>query len=124
MLLGRRQRLIAVIGAVLCAVALADDAAVEHNERQVDRAALLAQQQAVAKLAALAKKHQGTFREPILLMRLTEAQQQAADFEFRIAHGESEHKKKPINLTRYQFRLQDIITSTSTIIEKYPKTEG
>ena len=92
----------------------------EQWDLKVDRAALSAQSLAIKKLSQLAKKFKGTFREKILLLKLAEAQQEAAKIEYRIAHGRSQGDPKSLNLSKYNQRLQSVVGTLSQLIKQYP----
>lgn len=95
----------------------------EHGERwdrNVDRAALAAQHQAIAKYNALVKKYAGAENERTLRIRLLEAMEGAANLEFRIAHGEAHLKKRPVDLTKYHASLKSVVNTASFLIRATP----
>jgi hypothetical protein len=102
-------------GAVV--ISRADDSGVwnERQEREVDKAALQLADKAIKKLEALQEKYKDTDSELKVLLRLVDVEEEAAQYEFRIAHGEA---KGQVNLDRYNDRLRSVVISTSRIIQK------
>jgi TolA-binding protein len=101
----------------------------EQYDRDVDRAAVSAQDSAVAKLHSLLRKYAGTHQEPILLSKLAELQQQKAGMLFRIAHGAASRKTKSgapahaLDLGPYHKTLDASVTTLNILIAKYPSFE-
>ena len=92
----------------------------EQYERDVDQVALSSQEQAIAKLSGLMKKYRNTAKEPLLLSKLAELQQQSAAIRFRIAHGVAHGGKRPLDLTSYRNIMTGSISTLSELIRKYP----
>lgn len=90
----------------------------EQHERDVDEAALAAQDKAIARLNQLLKKYRGTSQEPVLLSKLADFQQQNAAILFRLSHGRASH-----NLARYHQGMKAAIATFSQLIARYPRFE-
>lgn len=91
----------------------------EQFDRDVDEVALASQQNAISRMAELAKKYSGTRQEPVFLAKLGDLRQQNAAILFRIAHG-SAHRKKTLDLSRYKKAIDEAIGTFSQLITKYP----
>jgi len=111
--------LLATIFAILMAVVTAN--AAERSDRAVDEAALASQDQSIRKLSTLAKKYRGTSREPILLAKLAELQQEKASIQFRIAHGMAHRSGRPLSLARHHESMRASIETISTLLKRYPR---
>jgi TolA-binding protein len=93
----------------------------EQHDRDVDQAALAAQDSSLNRLIVLLKKYTGNPRqEPILLSKLAELQQQKASILFRIAHGAASKKGGKLDLTHYNKSLQQTISTLNLLIGRYP----
>ncbi len=95
----------------------------ENWDRKVDRAALLSQEQAIAKFQALATKYKNDPRETAILIRLIEAQEVGANMEFRIGHGENVGKATTGNPVKYLERMKKVVETCSYTIAKYPNAQ-
>ncbi|MDR3607393.1 MAG: tetratricopeptide repeat protein [Oligoflexia bacterium] len=101
----------------------------EQFDRDVDRAALSAQQSSIDKLLKLSRKYAGTRQEAVLLEKLADLQQQKAGILFRIAHGTAARKTKPgaaphaLDLAPYRKALDTSVATLSLLIAKYPNFE-
>ncbi len=94
----------------------------ETNEREVDQAALSAQEQSISKLNGLLKKYrQHAQQAPILLSKLGELQQQRASILFRVAHGTAHRKQKPLDLSKYNQALKQSIGTLDELIGRFPR---
>lgn len=93
----------------------------EQQDRDVDQAALAAQDSSLNRLIVLLKKYTGNPRqEPILLSKLAELQQQKAAILFRISHGAASKKGGKLDLTAYKKSLQQTISTLNLLIGRYP----
>lgn len=95
----------------------------EQWDRNVDRAALVAQQQAIKKYRALVKEYARTNEERALRIRLLEAMEEATNLEFRIAHGEAHLRKQPVDLAKYRASLKQVIEVATHVISMSPMAE-
>lgn len=93
----------------------------EQFDRNVDRAAMASQDQAIAKLKILLKRYQGRAQEPGLLIKLGELYQQYSDIQFRVAHGQASKSGGAIGLNAYKSTLKTAVSTFSTVIAKYPR---
>ena len=119
------QRFWGCAGLLVCllntATAFADRS--EKEERQADRIAISFQRETISKLTALAGKYRGTNREIAILMKLLDVRQQYSDLEFRVAHGDADLKKTPIDLSKYEKSLGELIRAATHIIDKFHNHE-
>ncbi|HTL11943.1 MAG TPA: tetratricopeptide repeat protein, partial [Bdellovibrionota bacterium] len=90
----------------------------EARDRQVDRAALAAQDRAIAVLDRLIGKYRGTEQEAAFLERLADLHQQSAAIQFRLAHGMAKSSK--VDLTRNHAELQATVKALDRLITVYP----
>jgi len=95
----------------------------ERWDRNVDRAALRAQAQAITKYGKLVKEYAKTAQERPLRIRLLEAMEEATNLEFRIAHGEAHLSKRPVDLSKYKNSLKQVIEAAGTVIRMSPLAE-
>jgi TolA-binding protein len=96
-------------------------AAREQHDRDVDQAALAAQDSSLNRLIILLRKYTGNPRqEPILLSKLAELQQQKASILFRVAHGAASRKGGKLDLTSYNKSLRQTISTLNLLIGRYP----
>jgi TolA-binding protein len=99
-------------------------AGVEQMERDVDAAALSAQDLAISRLMTLLKKYQNNpAQEPILLSKLADIQQQKAAILFRLAHGNAARSRKAIDYTQHRKELKASIGTLDRLISRYPDFE-
>ena len=104
-------------------IKVSKEATHEQFERDVDEAALSAQEKAISRIGVLLHKYRGTAQEPILLGKLADLHQQNAAILFRIAHGAANRRNKAIDLSRYNKAMKSSITTLNTLIAKYPRYE-
>lgn len=95
----------------------------ESYERDVDRAALEAQESSIQKLQGLLKKYRGKRQEPTLLAKLAELQNQKASIRFRLAHGSAQRGGKSSNMAAYKQDMAGAIKTLTELIAKYPNYE-
>lgn len=95
----------------------------EKEDRKTDRLGLELQKDVITKLSALVKKHHGRPEEATLLTQLIEAHQAASEFEFRLAHYESNTKGIPVSLAKYEKRLDDVVSTATLLITQFPYGE-
>ncbi len=95
----------------------------ERYDRNVDRAALRAQVQAISKYGKLVKEYARTPQERPLRIRLLEAMEESTNLEFRIAHGEAHLSKRSVDLSKYRAALKQVIDAAGTVIKMAPMAE-
>jgi tetratricopeptide (TPR) repeat protein len=93
----------------------------ELQDRRVDQAALQSKKKAIDQLKKLILRHRGTEQEPLMWVKLAEFQQQSSGIEFRIAHGQAHRGQSSPKLNRYVQSLQDVIATTTHLIQKFSK---
>lgn len=92
----------------------------EQTDRNVDEAAIAAQDIAISKLRTLAKKYRGAQQEPHFLSRLGDIQSLKSALLFRIAHGRAHRSQGVIQLGAYKKSLQETVSTLTLLIKKYP----
>lgn len=91
--------------------------AVEKNDRNADRTALLAYRGAANDLKNLIQRRPGDSTEPALLMKLANTLTKAAAVEYRVAHAD---QKNAVDLTAYKDWNRQILSPLTRLIEVYP----
>ena len=89
----------------------------ETHDRNVDRVALQVKNRAISSLKSLIERYKGTPKEPLMLMKLLDIQQEASGIEFRIAHAQN--AKGRASLNRYNAVLNDLMNTATRIIDHF-----
>ncbi|HUP57572.1 MAG TPA: tetratricopeptide repeat protein [Bdellovibrionota bacterium] len=95
----------------------------ETQERNVDEAAVAAQEESIRALEGLLAKYRGTKHEPLFLFKLATIQQQTGAMQFRVAHGDSHRERRAVNLADYRETMTESARTLSTLISKFPSYE-
>ncbi len=95
----------------------------EARDRYVDQVAMDSQREAIRKLKKLLAQYRGTPREPVLLMKLGELQQQDAAYEFRVAHGKSHRNTASVDLGAYKKSMNASIEHLTQLIQNFKSFE-
>jgi TolA-binding protein len=117
----------AAIGLAVSASAIADeteDARSPPTESQgaaADLAALKFYRSSIVTLGALAKRKEGKPEAPMYLSRLADADYKVAALSFRLAHSSAAGREGHADLTEYKSAMDQLVTVTTTLIDKYPK---